>query len=137
MAVIAMLSTDVGSSSRTTDPVIRVVHRLFFPTRRATPAELELLSAVLRKSAHVSEYAVLTLLLCRWLRFSFAPSKLILHLVAVTIAGSYASLDELHQLLVLSRSGSSGDVLIDLAGAMVGTAIFACYRRAERDRPSG
>ena len=28
MAVIAVLSTDIGSSSRTTDPVIRIVHRL-------------------------------------------------------------------------------------------------------------
>ncbi len=141
MAVIAMLSTDVGSSSRTTDPVIRVVRRLLFRTRRLTPtelallsAELELLSVVLRKSAHVFEYAVLTLLLCRWLRFSFAPSKLVLYSVAVAMAGCCASIDELHQLFVPSRTGSSVDVLIDVAGAVVGTVIFAYYRRAAEER---
>jgi hypothetical protein len=59
MVIIAALSTDIGSSSHTTDPVIRVVHRLLFPTRRPTPAEFALLSVVLRKSAHVFEYAAL------------------------------------------------------------------------------
>jgi VanZ family protein len=134
MVIIAALSTDIGSSSRTTDPVIRVVHRLLFPTRRLTPAEFALLSVVLRKSAHVFEYAALALLLCRWLRFTFAPSKLVLHSAAVAIAGCWASLDELHQLFVPSRTGASRDVLIDVIGAVVGTAIFVCYRRAEGER---
>ena len=131
MAVIAVLSTDVGSSSRTTDPVIRIVHRLLFPSSppEHVQAQFELLSWVIRKSAHLSEYAILGVLACRWLRFSFHPSQLALHLAAVSLAGSYAGLDELHQLFLPSRTGAGTDILVDLAGALVGAVLFAWHRR--------
>ncbi|HVD67023.1 MAG TPA: VanZ family protein [Gaiellaceae bacterium] len=71
---------------------------------------------VLRKIAHVAEYALLGALLFRATRH--AP-------VAVLLASAYAATDEIHQTFVASRHGSPVDWLIDTAGAAIGVAIAA------------
>ncbi len=66
---------------------------------------------LLRKLAHVTEYAILAALLCRALR-SVLP--------AVAIASLYAVSDEVHQTFVEGRLGTPRDVAIDLVGILVG-----------------
>jgi VanZ family protein len=77
-----------------------------------------------RKCAHLTEYAVLALLLWRvvpkpsgsgspsW-RWSAAG-------LALTLAALYAATDEIHQTFVPSREGSAWDVLADTTGAALG-----------------
>jgi VanZ family protein len=79
---------------------------------------------VLRKLAHVAEYAVLGALLLRAVGRA-APAFL--------IAGAYAATDELHQRFVHGRHPSALDVLIDAAGVAIGIALFA--RGGERLLP--
>jgi VanZ family protein len=74
---------------------------------------------VLRKLAHVSEYAVLGFLLARVV--AVAPALLIGVLYAVS--------DELHQTFVAGREGAPRDVAIDALGVAIG--IFV-QRRASR-----
>ena len=75
---------------------------------------------VLRKLAHVSEYALFGLLLARAVR---RPA------VAVVLAGAYAVTDEVHQTFVEGRHGAPLDVAIDTAGALVGVLVWVRWSR--------
>ena len=72
---------------------------------------------VLRKCAHVTEYAILGFLLLRAIGREFP---------ALLIGIAYAASDELHQLFVRGRHGSPMDVLIDTVGLLIG--IFVVQR---------
>ena len=73
-------------------------------------------NVVLRKIAHIAEYALLGALLYRATRR--APAALLL-------ASAYAVTDEIHQTFVPSRHGTPVDWLIDTAGAAIGVAVAA------------
>jgi len=134
MALIALLSTDMGSAARTSDPLLVLLYRLLRPGATLAPALVESLSEVTRKSAHVCEYGMLGLLLCRWLRAALPGSVWRLALLAVVLATSYAGLDELHQALVPSRTGALRDVGFDLLGAALGCVLYAWRRGLSRRR---
>jgi VanZ family protein len=68
---------------------------------------------LLRKLAHMTEFALLFVL---WRRALPRSSPWIA--AAITVA--YAMTDEVHQLHVEDRHGSPVDVLIDVAGVLVG-----------------
>lgn len=70
---------------------------------------------VLRKGAHMTEYAILAALLVRALGDAGW---------AFGLAVTYAATDEAHQLLVRGRHGSPVDVLIDAVGALIGLALW-------------
>ena len=73
---------------------------------------------VLRKCAHVTEYAVLALLLYRALGRE---------LPAFLVGFAYAVTDEIHQAFVRGRHASPLDVAIDTAGLLIGLLV---WRRA-------
>jgi VanZ family protein len=75
---------------------------------------------VLRKLAHMTEYAVLALLLLR-ATGSYAW--------AFGLAVGYACTDEFHQTFVRGRHGSPVDVGIDAVGALIGLAVWRRVRR--------
>jgi VanZ family protein len=70
---------------------------------------------VLRKGAHMTEYAILAVLLVR-ATGSYAWA------FAFTVA--YAASDEVHQLFVRGRHGSPIDVAIDAVGAVIGLSLL-------------
>jgi VanZ family protein len=70
---------------------------------------------VLRKGAHVTEYAVLGMLLYR----AFARE-----VPALATGIAYAATDELHQHFVRGRSASPVDVAIDAVGIAVGMLVW-------------
>lgn len=72
-----------------------------------------------RKAAHVTEYAILTGLLFRALRWSMSGLWR-RGLLALIPALLYAPLDEFHQSFVPSRTSSARDVLVDYCGAILG-----------------
>ena len=71
---------------------------------------------ILRKAAHVTEYAILGLLLMR------AIGR---EIPAVLIGVAYAISDELHQHFVRGRHSSPIDVAIDSAGVLIGVLVLA------------
>ena len=75
---------------------------------------------VLRKLAHMTEYAVLALLLVR-------ATGSALWAFVLTVA--YACTDELHQTFVRGRHGSPIDVGIDAIGALIGLSLLRLRRR--------
>lgn len=82
--------------------------------------ELGVWDTVLRKCAHVIEYAILGLLLQR--AFGREP-------VSMLIGSAYAVTDELHQSFVSGRHGSPLDWLIDTVGVVLGVLLFARFVR--------
>ncbi len=66
---------------------------------------------VLRKCAHMTEYAILAVLAWRATRSATQ---------AFALAVAYAASDEVHQLFVRGRHGSPLDVGVDAAGALIG-----------------
>jgi VanZ family protein len=78
---------------------------------------------ILRKGAHVTEYAILGLLLLR------AIGR---ELPAFLLGIGYAITDELHQHFVTGRHSSPLDVAIDSTGVLIGVLVFVRARRWAR-----
>jgi VanZ family protein len=75
---------------------------------------------ILRKGAHMTEFAILAVLLVR-ATGSFGW--------AFGLALAYAASDEVHQLFVRGRHGSPVDVAIDAVGIAIGLVALAWWRR--------
>jgi VanZ family protein len=74
---------------------------------------------ILRKCAHMTEYAIFAVLLVRACGSTT---------VAFALGVAYATTDEVHQLFVRGRHGSPVDVAIDAAGIVVGLSAAAQWR---------
>jgi 4-hydroxybenzoate polyprenyltransferase/VanZ family protein len=123
MLFIFIGSTDLLSAEHTSR-FIGPFLRWFVPDiSGATVSSIQL---VVRKCAHLTEYAILAVLLWR----AFKQNR---HGVwraagmALFVAALYASLDEFHQSYIASRTGSPWDVLIDCGGAVLGL-MLCCFR---------
>ncbi|HEX3817160.1 MAG TPA: VanZ family protein [Chthoniobacterales bacterium] len=100
-----------------------------------SPWAIEHIHLLVRKAAHVTEYAILTGLLFRALRGlvgGFGTRAALAFLPALI----FAPLDEYHQSFVPSRTASLGDVFIDYGGALVGILICRGIHRALQRRKS-
>jgi VanZ family protein len=84
---------------------------------------LGLWDTLLRKTAHLTEYAILGALLLRALGRE---------LPALALGAAYAVTDEVHQHFVEGRHASPVDVLLDTFGVAVGIIIL---RRLSQTRP--
>lgn len=138
MGVIFYASTDVfsaGHTSRFIEPVLRWLFR-----GRLSEAGVKQIHFLIRKFAHLSEYAVLALLTRNALRRGAASNvtgaprlgEWSIAGFAFLIAATYAAGDEFHQTFVPSRGASVHDVMIDAAGAATGLLILQGYRRFRR-----
>lgn len=125
MAIIFSASGDTMSfqhSSRILAPLIR----WFFP--QISEKVLFDIIYVVRKCAHLTEYAILALLVWRARRkpvrqdrrpWSGADARF-----AVIVVALYAATDEFHQLFVPHREGKIGDVIIDTTGGVAGILVL-------------
>jgi VanZ family protein len=122
--LISFLSTDVFSSEHTSRFIIPLLH-LLIP--QASAETLEVMHAIIRKSAHLTEYFILGVLLHRALRGDERGWKLRWALWAIAIAAAYASLDEFHQSFVPSRTASPWDALIDTIGSSAAQIVMRLW----------
>ena len=87
----------------------------------AAPETLVRIHHAIRKLAHLTEYAILAMLVWRAVEPGERRSLRAALLVLVACA-AYASIDEAHQLVVEGRTASMLDVAIDTFGAGLGIA---------------
>jgi len=95
--------------------------------------ETRWLDAVLEKSAHTFEFAVLAALLMR----ALAPRAAVRWRafgLAVLLAWLYALADEFHQSFVPGRSADWMDILFDWLGAALGAGLWMYRWTAHRKR---
>ncbi len=95
-----------------------------------TPAHFELLHFYVRKAAHVTEYAIFSILLYRGLQGDRRGWSWKFAAIAVAVCLIYAATDEFHQEFVPSRGPSPKDVAIDTTGALVAQLGFAAWVNA-------
>ena len=80
-----------------------------------------------RKAAHMTEYAILALLLLGMITKDRITRKQLLSVICLVAA--YAATDEYHQLFVPGRSGQVRDVVIDTVGGTLGLGAWLAVRR--------
>lgn len=133
VAVIFALSGEQFSDANTATWLssMSFLHALGF-----SPDALEVGHRIVRKSAHFVEYAVLSLLAVRALRWTRPEMKAPPLLVtALGVAALCAGADELWQGMgTLTRSGTVGDVVLDAVGACVGAVVGVMYVSRHRRR---
>ena len=121
MALIFSASSDTNSFARSSRILAPLLHWLFPHLPEDIVSFIVLLA---RKCAHLTEFAVLALLLWRALRkpvkndvrrWNWREARLVVVSVAL-----YAASDEFHQLFVASRDAAVHDVFIDTAGGAAG-----------------
>lgn len=130
LAFIFSLSSDRFSDAHTAAWLSGILGALGF-----SPAVLHTANLIVRKSAHLVEYAVLGLLLLRATRATWRRREDRQMLgIAMAAAVLCAAADEMRQyVLSWSRTGSLRDVLVDSAGALLGASLL--YRRSRRRAP--
>lgn len=130
MAVMFWISTDSGSREHTSRILLPLL-RWLLPW--ATPEALDAAHLLLRKSAHVAEYAILAGLWFRALRRGLNLAPPAAAWSALLISAGWAALDEWHQAFVPSRTASVTDALLDSAAAAVAVWIAVRGWRAALD----
>jgi VanZ family protein len=123
-AAISFFSTDFFSEQRTLRIIIPILTWLF---PQARPETLDAAHFFIRKSAHLCEYFLLSLLVLRGIRAGRREWRWPWALAALAVAACYAGLDELHQAFVPGRSASLYDVMLDSAGAALAQIIAAMW----------
>lgn len=102
-----------------------------------TEAELrkqaESMQVIIRKGAHMTEYAILAILLVLHLDcYNFNKKKVFL--LSWLFTTGYAATDEFHQLFVPGRAGQLRDVGIDSAGGLLGILfMLLLWKRQEKN----
>ena len=130
MGVIFLMSAmpgDVsgGQSGMIVDLLLGMI-RLFFGQEAAAAISIDTVGLLVRKAAHMTEYAVLFLLYRRALALSGVrrPGAL-----ALVMSACYAATDEWHQSFVADRGPSPVDVGIDTLGASIAWGAHAVLNR--------
>jgi len=126
-ALIFTLSTETYAGS-----LSALLLRDFLDLLRVTvsPATFDTLHHLLRKSAHVTEYAIFGMLLYHCLLGSNRTVwRAKLAALSVLIAGAYSLTDEFHQIFVPGRTASLLDCGIDTMGAMLGMLLVLAWTR--------
>ena len=136
LGVIFVASTNLMSAEHTSRFLVPF---LLWLKPGMSPHTIWVILVVMRKSAHVTEYAVLALLLWRALRsIPILRAKTLMVFGAVLLGSAlFAVSDEFHQTFVKSRTPSVRDVLLDVAGALLGLLIGAGFARRHAKRRRG
>jgi len=112
-------------------PLLAMGATFLLSAQTSDPVDRAWWDVLVRKLAHFTEYAVLTVLWWRALRGLGARFPLA---IAMAISLGYAATDEFHQTFVDGRRGTPVDVLIDSAGiAIAATAIAVLGLRSPAD----
>ncbi len=124
-------STDLMSAEHTSRFIVPFLRWLKQDIAPETIAQIQFL---MRKAAHLAEYAILAVLLWRALRdgTNLHAKLSILFITAWFACTIFAIGDEFHQSFVPSRTASTFDVLIDICGAFFGLVIYVTFAHARR-----
>ncbi len=127
LTAIILYSSGYATMSETSR-FIRPLLEFLFPT--ASPETIHTLHGYIRKLAHPCVYALLAFLASR--AFFYSSSLLLSkywYVFALLLVFVVASIDEIQQSFVPSRTALPSDVVLDLAGAAVAVIIFYLFHR--------
>jgi VanZ family protein len=134
LGMIFVSSTDLMSAEHTSRFIVPFLRWL---KPDISPETLASIHFIVRKGAHLGEYAVLAVLLFRAvasLTHLKWPTSILNAGVWVTCL-LVAATDEFHQTFIQSRGASVRDVVIDSSGALLGLLIGAGFGIGRSTRP--
>ncbi len=134
LVLIAIESTDYFSSDNTGSLLYRLLTRLL---GHIDLGQFLVFHHYLRKGGHVLGYGILTLLLLRGLRATFNQVYAWVWRTGwFALMGTVivASMDELHQSFIPSRTGKPSDVLLDSTAGLI--FLLIAYARLRRSNPA-
>ena len=122
-------------SSEQSDFIVELISKSYsgLCARVLSPEALGVLTLIVRKTAHFSEYAILS---CTVL-FAFGKILVepeVLYVVSLLISHVYAVSDEIHQYFVPGRCMAYKDVMIDTAGGLTAILIYALIKRSKNKK---
>jgi VanZ family protein len=136
MLLMLVISTDIGSM-QTSQRLMNPVFLWFDPT--LSMHELYKLNIIFRKLCHVTEFAVLAMLVWRTrdLLKSPWPGTGTLRLVGLTLAvcAFFAISTELIQYGYRSRAASPWDILLNMGGSVLGLSLLFLFKKIRRKAP--
>lgn len=137
MVLMLVISTDIGSmqtSQRFLNPIL-----LWFDPTLSSP-ELYRLNIIFRKTCHVTEFAILAMLVWRTrdLLKSPWPKAGTLRIVGLTLAvcAFFAISTELIQYAYRSRAASPWDVALNMGGSVLGLSLLFLFKKMLPQKPA-
>ncbi len=127
LGIMFVGSTDLMSAEQTSRFLVPFLRWLKPDIATETLAQIHF---YVRKLGHISEYAILAMLLWRAVRSAtnLRMKKSIVFVAVWLACGIFAASDEFHQTFIASRTATSSDVLVDICGATIGLAICLMSR---------
>lgn len=116
-----VLSTSMGSND-VSQHIISGFLRKLIPA--ITQQMIDDMNAVVRKIAHLTEYAILAVLIYRAMHQGYQRKMIQAFRYSVGFSILFAVLDEYHQSYAGNRTPSVWDVMIDAVGAGIGIGVL-------------
>lgn len=115
LLIFIMSSFDATESANQSNFIVNIINNIF------KIENIELLSFIIRKLAHFTEYLILGFLTINMLNKNDISKK---YLLSILICIIYATSDEIHQLFVPGRACQLIDILIDSIGSIIGIYLY-------------
>lgn len=113
--IFLMSSFDATESTNQSNFIVNIITNIF------KIENIELLSFIIRKLAHLTEYLILGLLVANMFTKNNINN---LYLISIILCIIYATSDEIHQLFVPGRACQLRDILIDSIGSITGVYLY-------------
>lgn len=113
--IFLMSSFDATESINQSNFIVNIITNIF------KIENIELLSFIIRKLAHFTEYLILGLLVANMFTKNNINN---LYLISIILCIIYATSDEIHQLFVPGRACQLRDILIDSIGSITGVYLY-------------
>lgn len=111
--IFTMSSFNANDSSNQSNFIVNILVNIF------NIHNIDILSLIIRKLAHLTEYAILGLLV-----YNLIHSYNKKTYIALFISILYAITDEMHQYFVPGRSCQITDIMIDTIGIIIGVYLY-------------
>jgi VanZ family protein len=115
MVVVLAMSSSAMSADNTGGVLARLLAWL---APGLGPEQAQLVHGLLRKAAHVTEYGILGVLWWRAFVYAGTLGPAAAGWAALGVCVACAGVDEGHQALLVSRTGSAADVMLDSLGGL-------------------
>lgn len=113
--IFIMSSFDATDSSNQSNFIVNIISNIL------NIENARLLSLIIRKLAHFTEYLILGFLTINMLNKNDISKK---YLISILICIIYATSDEIHQIFVPGRAYQIRDILIDSMGSITGVYLY-------------
>ena len=115
LLIFTMSSFDATESANQSNFIVDIIANIF------KIENIELLSFIIRKLAHFTEYLILGLLVANMFTKNNINN---LYLISIILCIIYATSDEIHQIFVPGRACQLRDILIDSIGSIIGIYLY-------------